>query len=175
MVGIATLREQLQGAGSLLESTMDGVTREQAHWQPHGTANPIGANYAHAVLSVDMTVHALLQGKPQLASGEWAARTGLSELPPGEGAPGAWGEWARRVQIELPALRTFAQAILAAADAHLSSLDDAALSRAVDLSAMGFGQPTVAWLLGTVIQNVNLHCGEISCLKGLQGLPGYPI
>jgi len=171
----AILREQLQGAGSLLDGTMDGITPEQAHWQPTGTAHSIGANYAHTVLSVDMTVHALLQGAPQLAASDWATRTGLSELPPGHGAPGPWGEWAARVQIDLPALRAFGQAAFAAADAYLASLDEASPDRAVDLSAMGFGQPTVAWLLGTLIQNVNLHCGEISCLKGLQGLPGYPV
>ncbi len=175
MAGNAILREQLQGAGSRLEGTMDGITPEQAHWQPTGTAHSIGANYAHAVLSVDMTVHALLQGAPQLAASDCATRTGLSELPPGHGAPGPWREWAERVHVDLPALRAFGQAAFAAADAYLASLDEASLDRPVDLSALGFGQPTVAWILGTLIQNVNLHCGEISCLKGLQGLRGYPV
>jgi hypothetical protein len=26
-----------------------------------------------------------------------------------------------------------------------------------------------------MLQNVALHCGEIAALKGLRGLPGYPV
>jgi hypothetical protein len=175
MSGSAILREQLQEACRLLEGTMNGVSHDQAHWQPPGSAHPIGANWAHALLSVDMSFHALLQRVTTLAEGSWAGKTGLSELPPGGGAPAAWGEWAGRVRIDLPALKSFGDAALAAADAYLASLGDEAAGQPLDLSAAGFGNPTVSWVIGTTIMNVNLHCGEISCLKGLQGLKGYPV
>src|SRR6266542_1869150 len=95
----ATLREQLNEACTLLAGTIAEVTQEQAHWQPPGTANPLGANYAHAVLSVDMSFHELLQGTATLAESGWAGRMGLSELPPGGGAPERWGQWAGRVRV----------------------------------------------------------------------------
>jgi len=33
----------------------------------------------------------------------------------------------------------------------------------------------VASLLSTALSNVQWHCGEIACLKGLQGVWGYPV
>jgi len=159
MSSSAVLQEQLHEACQLLEATMDGVNDEQAHWQPPGTANPIGANYAHAVLSVDLAFHALIQGTAPLAQSSWAGRTGLSELPPGGGAPAEWGDWARSVRVDLPALKAFADEAFGAADACLASLDDHAANRPIDLTAAGFGQRSTAWVAGTTIMNVNLHCG----------------
>jgi hypothetical protein len=149
MSGSDVLREQLEEACRLLEATVDGLSDEQTHWQPPGTAHPIGANYAHAVLSVDMAFHALAQGLPSLAMSSWAGKTGLSELPPGGGAPAPWGEWAGNVRIDLDALKAFAVAAFGAADAYLASVDDRAIDRPVDLSAAGFGERSLAWVVAT--------------------------
>jgi hypothetical protein len=52
----------------------------------------------------------------------------------------------------------------------------AALARPLDLSTVGLGQQSVLFVLTALLANVSLHCGEISCLKGLQGLQeGYPM
>ena len=90
--------------------------------------------------------------------------------------PGDWGDWPRRVLIDLAALRQYAQAVYAATDDYVASLDDQALGRIVDLSAVGQGERSVGWLLTTgVVTNMLLHCGEISCLKGFKGSRGYPV
>lgn len=176
---VALLQEQVQGAHRLLESTMDGVTADQAHWVPPGLAHPIGANYAHVVLGEDGAVNGMLKGGAPLFATTWAGKTGVSELPPGPdpAAPGFpdWSQWARRVRIDLTALRRYAQAVYAASDDYLASLTDEALDRSVDLPALGLGRYTVRRLLnGGVLGNAQTHCGEISCLKGLQGAKGYP-
>lgn len=62
-----------------------------------------------------------------------------------------------------------------ATDRYLAAVDDAALERDLDLSAVGIGRRTVGWLLAhPMLGNITMHCGEISCLKGLQGAKGYP-
>lgn len=175
MDAISLLRDYVQDARGFFEGTIQDVTPEQAHWSPPGQANPLGANVAHVVFSEDMAINGLLQGKAPLAATNWAGKTGVSDPPPDGAASPAWGEWARKVKVDLPALRQYAQAVHAATDEYLASLSDEALRRPLDLSAMGLGQQTVSWMLNAVlISNVHLHCGEISCLKGLQGAKGYP-
>lgn len=178
-VEAALLRELLAGAVRLLEGTMEGVTPEQAHWAPPGTANPIGANYAHVVLVQDGVVNARLRGGQPLFASTWAGKAGVSELPPGPDPkrPGFpdWSGWARRVRIDLPAFRAYAKAVYAASDEYLAKLSDQDLARALDLSAVGIGPTTVKQLvMRGVIGNCLTHAGEISCLKGLQGAKGYP-
>ena len=172
------LREHFQAAVQLLEGTMEGVTPAQAHWVPAGAANPIGANYAHVVVGQDLLVNGRLKNGTPLFASAWAGKIGLSELPPrpDPAKPGFpnWSTWARQVKIDLPALRSYAGAVYAATDAYLASLTDADLAHAVDLSALGLGQmPVKQLLLRALLGNTLTHCGEISCLKGLQGVKGY--
>lgn len=176
---VSLLREHFQAAIQLLEGTMEGVTPEQAHWVPPGAANPIGANYAHVVVGQDLLINGRLKDGTPLFTGTWAGRTGLSELPsrPDPAKPGFpdWSKWARQVKVDLAGLRAYAREVYAATDAYLVSLTYADLARAVDLSALGLGRmPVKQLLLRALLGNALTHCGEISCLKGLQGSKGYP-
>ena len=152
---------------------MKDVTVEQAHWTPPGIANPLGASYAHAVLSEDFILNGMLKGGAPLAVSTWAGKIGVSEPPPPPTEP--WDKWARKVRVDLSALRQYAEAVYKASDGYLASLGDDALSHPLDLSAFGVGEQTVSWLLSNaVVGHVESHCGEVSCLKGLQGAKGYP-
>src|SRR5205823_2210564 len=108
--------------------------------------------------------------------GTWAGRTGLSEPMPGPGPEWAgYAAWTRRVKIDLPALRQYAQAVAAETDAWLAALDDADLDRPMDLSGLGLGQHTLATAAALLIANhLGTETGEIAVLKGLQGARGYP-
>jgi hypothetical protein len=169
----SVLREQLKDSHDLLESTLADVTAEQAHWSPPGKANPLGASYAHVLMSEDMVINGLLRKQAPLAMGSWAGKLGVSEPHP---APGQdWNPWARNVKIDLDALKEYGQAVFAASDEYLAALTDSELEQGVDLSGFGLGEKSTAWVLGNVvIAHVGEHCGEISCLKGLQGAKGYP-
>ncbi len=172
MDAISLLREQCQAAHGFLEETMKDVTPEQAHWLPTGKANPLGATYAHLVMGEDWFVNSLLKGGAPLAATSWAGKAGISEPPPMDAS---WDQWGRRVRVDLNALRQYAQAVYAATDEFLASLTDAALQRPIDLSAFGLGQQTLGWALSNgVAGHAHNHCGEIACLKGLQGMQGYP-
>lgn len=175
---VSLLRTQLKAAHDFLEGTMQGVTAAQAHWTPPGLANPLGATYAHIIIYEDAIINAMLKGGAPLFATSWAGKTGLNQLPPlpEPGAPGlpTWGDWARQVEVNLPALQQYARAIYGNTEDYLAALSDEDLNRPVDLSAVGLGQHTVASLLSTTLSNIQWHCGEISCLKGLQGAKGYP-
>ena len=176
---ISLLREQLKAVHELLEGTMADVTPELAHWIPPGTALPIGATYAHVVTSEDGVVNGMLRGGAPLFAGDWADQTGLSELPPSfdpkkPGFPD-WSGWSRKVKVDLPALRMYAHAVYAASDGFLASLRGRDLDRPVDLGALGLGEANVGFVINRgILGNAFAHCGEISCLKGLQGKRGYP-
>ena len=57
-------------------------------------------------------------------------------------------------------------------DASLTPED---LDREIDLTSWGMGMVPLGAFIGAItLANTNWHCGEISLLKGLQGLKGYP-
>lgn len=175
MEATSLLRKQFQAAHGWLEGTMKGVTPQQAQWSPPGKANPLGATYAHIILSEDAMVNGIVNGGAPLFATTWAGKTGLSEMPPSPSDAQPWDAWARRVRIDLPALQQYAQAVYAASDKCLASLPPEALNRTVDLSAFGMGQESVANFLGSIAAaHIRDHSGEISCLKGLQGEKGFP-
>ena len=176
---ISLLREQVNSAHRLLEGTMNGVTTEQVHWSPPGTAMPLGAHYAHVVISEDGAINGMIKRAPPLCASTWAGKVGVSEFPPmpNPEKPGFpdWNDWSRKVEVDLGKLQEYAQAVYAATDECLASMTDGDLDGPVDLSALGIGEHPVSYLLiNGVIGNAYSHCGEISCLKGLQGSRGYP-
>jgi hypothetical protein len=174
MDAVSLLRDQIGDARGLFEATLADVTAEQAGWLPAGRALPIAAHLAHVLASQDMALHGLLERTAPLVASTWAGRAGFAEPPP-FGPGQSWDGWARGTRFDLAALRGYGAAVYAATDDLLERLDEAALARSLDLSALGLGERSVAWLLTTGwVTNVDLHCGEISCIKGLLGARGYP-
>ena len=82
---------------------------------------------------------------------------------------------AHNVQIDVPALRAYGKAVFANTEASIANLTDDDLNRTIDLTAAGFGNVPLPLFL-TIFTGVHtgMHTGEISCLKGLQGMQGYP-
>lgn len=80
------------------------------------------------------------------------------------------------VTAEQAQMRKYAMAVYAASDEFLATLSPEDLERPVDLTALGLGKSTMEWVITNgIVGNGFTHCGEISCLKGLQGKRGYPI
>jgi len=153
-----------------LEGTLMGLVDEQMNWFPNGRPASIIGQYAHIVTGEDWLINVKAKGAAPLMATSHAGRTGFVEPPPIIG----WDGWARETSVDLPALREYAQAVYQATDAYLASLSDEELSHPVDMSEVGLGEQTVASVIGLALLNGALHCGEIACLKGLQGLVGYP-
>lgn len=159
-----------ENAHGWLEGTVDTLTAEQASRLPPGRALPAGAHYAHILMTEDFLIGGALAGGAPLALSTWQDRTGISSPPP----PGNWNDWARAMTIDLPTARQYAKAVYSATGAFLASVSDNDLDREVDLTAFGLGVRTASYLLDNLILNAAAHCGEISCLKGLQDATGYP-
>ena len=74
----------------------------------------------------------------------------------------------------MPALRAYAQAVYANMDAYLAAMTLDEWNRELDLSAFGMPPATVSVWVTNMLLDGAAHCGEISAVKGLQGLQGYP-
>lgn len=162
---VDTLRAQLKGAHDWLEGTLMGVDDALANdVPPGGKVNTIGAMYAHVAGGEDFFVNVLLKGGAPLMM---SVSPGMSEPPPA----GNWQEWGHRVKVDMDALRAYAQQVYAASDAHLATLSDADLAKVVQTPV---GEMPIGAFIGLWILNAHSHAGEVSALKGLKGLQGYP-
>ena len=167
---VSYLRKDLRWAHEWLEATMQDVTQEQLDWHPPGIANPLGASYAHAVLSEDGMVNQLLMGELPLFEGKWKGKTGISDP-----RMGSEFDWAREVKVDLETAREYAKAVYSSTDEYLASLNPDDLDRVLDLSEVGLGEKSIALLLSSFVSSHTSNMtGEISTLKGLQGAKGYP-
>ena len=131
MDALSILRQQYKECNEWLEATMAGVKPEQAHWEPAGSANPLGATYAHAIMTQDYVANSAIKGGAPLATTAWADNVGISEPPPTDEITD-WAQWARLVQVDLVALKAYGQAVAASVDQMLASLTDTELSRSVE-------------------------------------------
>ncbi|MBX3069031.1 MAG: DinB family protein [Thermomicrobiales bacterium] len=163
-------RNQFRLANDWLEGTIEGMSDEQLHYQPEGNAHPAGAQYCHHVQGLDGTIHGLLQGAAPLMTGAFAGKYG-TETP---SEFGKWGEWARSAKVDVDAARSYAKAVYDATDAYLATLSDNDLDDQIDLSIFGMGHQPRSAMLDIILLDTALHTGEISAIKGLQGLKGYP-
>ncbi len=171
MDAISLYRQEIEWAHDLLEQVMADVTPEMAHQHPPGIANPIGATYAHALMSEDGVTSLYLTRTAPLFQREWKDKTGVSQPRMGQTL-----EWSRSLQVDLPTLRQYAQAVYANTGRYLDSLTEEGAQREVNLGSggAGLGKRRVGWVLSALIAG-HLHnmTGEISALKGVLGAKGY--
>ena len=166
---INVIRSQYSLMQGWFEGTLAGVTDELAHFDPPGTVTSIGAQAAHVVTGLDFFLLGVAAGKQPLLVGGFADRSGVSEPPP---AGGEWSEWAARVKIDLPALEAYSKAVFSEIDGYLASISDEDLQQEKEFGPAG--NQTILWALNILILNTFSHTGEISAIKGMQGLKGYP-
>src|SRR5688572_1671546 len=134
MNAIELLRSHYNASHEFLEGTLADVTPDQVNVQPGGRTNSIGSNYAHVVCSEDGFIQGMIRGAAPLMAGKFAGKIGASSPPP-QGFE--WGDWAKSVTIDLPAMREYAQAVYANTDEYLATLKDADLDRELDMGPMG--------------------------------------
>ena len=173
---IKLLKEQLAMAHEVLEGTIEGTGEDHAHFQKIGTALPVGAAYGHAVFSEDGFASMLGKTQPLFMS-EYKDKPGFSEPMPGPSDD--WSkqhaDWSKKVKVDLAKARTYAKAVYAATDKYLDTLTDDNLTDEIDFSSWGMGKKPLSWALSmVVIGHINNLAGEISAIKGVQGLKGYP-
>ena len=162
---VNNLRAQLKGAHDWLEGTLMGVDDALASdVPPGGKVNTIGGMYGHVAVGEDYFVNVMLKGGAPLMM---SMNPGISEPPP----MGDWNRWGHNVKTDIPAQHAYAQKVYESTDAYLATLNDDALTKEIEAPA---GKMLLGAFIGLWILNAHCHAGEISALKGLKGLQGYP-
>ena len=101
-------------------------------------------------------------------SGDWAAKTGL-DMP----GPRQTQEWAQSsLQYDFAAFREYAKAVYGATDDYLANVSDDGLD--AEFETFAGKVPTGIFVGATGLWHTTSHSGEISALKGAQGLKGLP-
>jgi DinB superfamily len=160
------LRGQLAELHGILEGAIGDCPPEMlAVRLPGATINSIGAIYAHTIFGEDGLLNGLVRGAtPVYYAGGWAEKIGL-DMPKGGLEP----DW--EVKLDLALFRQYAAAVHQATDEYIASATDADMERIVEA---GFAPPMpVSTFIGNVLLwHVATHQGEISALKGVQGMNG---
>lgn len=167
--------EMLDTAHEVLNGTFTGTSSEAMHAEAN-KALPIGASFGHAVFSEDNFV-SMQMGIAPLFMGEFKEKTGFSApMPaPGENWESAHLNWAKSVKVDEKLAMEYAKAVQAKTRAWLIGMNDEDLYKEVDFSSWGMGMKPMSWAIGMVIiGHAHNLAGEISALKGVNGLKGYP-
>src|SRR6478735_3908946 len=109
MNAIQLLREQFNSAHQTQEGTMADVLEKTAQFNKIGKAMPVGAAYAHSVLSEDVLLAMMMTHKKPLSSD--FKKIGLSEPMPSMSEWKKYEKWVRTVKIDLAKFRKFAQKV----------------------------------------------------------------
>lgn len=170
MDAVTLLKDQVKQAHEVVEGTVADMTPEQLAWRPGGNANPPAALLNHLTSGEDFFLK-MMTGQQPLAMGPYAGKTGASEPHP----MGNYGEWAQRVQIELPQALDYMRAVFKSTEDYLETLKPEDLDREIDMSSAGLGKMSLGGFISMIsVIHPSNHIGEISCMKGQQGAKGYP-
>lgn len=172
------VRLSLSDAHETFEATMNGVDDKVAHFQPGGRAQSVAASYIHAVVSEDMLLTMFVTKAKPLYDGGWAKKMGLNvpHPPMDQNWEKNYQEWVKKVKVDLPKFKEYAQAVYKQSDEYLATLTDRDLvDHKLDLSMMQLGEwPLGRFIIRFLISHIDQMCGEISAVKGVQNLKGYP-
>lgn len=157
--------EALTDAHRMGDIALQDLTPDIAHFDAGGTTNTIAQLLAHMTMGEDGAVNRVLKGGVRLLEAQgWAARTGI---PVERGAV-----WNKEWRLDIDAFREYREAVKASAVDYVENVDLADLEREVEW--FNGPRPAHNLLQMIVIHHLLGHSGEISALKGMQGLKGLP-
>ncbi len=156
-------KQELEQVFDFMGACLQEVTDDQYNWKPAGTCNPIAKLHAHALSAVDFFVNFLLRGNARMWP-EIAAKTGLPA--------NSLEIWQADVRLPRAEMQAYATRLRDSVSAYVASLSDGDLDRQVETRIMG--RQTAGWILQLAASHTASHTGEISAVKGMQGLKGLP-
>jgi hypothetical protein len=171
----------LRWSHDLLESRLVDCP-EEAFYRvlPGSRISSVAAIYVHVVMTEDAYIQKGLRGQtPLSASSPWSERLALParvaiDFPS-----------AAELRLDIPTFREYAQAVFAASETCIKGLSEADIRREVDIPHVFQAEGRWTWenrpttldrtVSDMVILHTVEHVGEISALKGVQGLRGGPL
>jgi hypothetical protein len=164
------IRSSVEAVNGMVDTAMQDLTDDVVNWHPGGTANTIAQLLAHLVSGQDLLVNQRLQagGGSTLHESGWSQKTGIPlERPLIWQQRDAW-------RLNLPAFDEFRREVGACALRLLDSTNEADLDRTA-FWIRGPERPVgMLWQMNYINHGLG-HCGEVSAIKGMQGLKGLPI
>ena len=155
--------EILQGL-DFLDLCVKDMTDEQYNWMPSGTGHPASKLHAHILYYLDFSINLVLGANPS-SWGEFAKKEGLGES--------VAEIWTSDTTISPSAMQEYAKGLKPSVESYFGSVRDADLDKEVDTRFLG--TQTVCWMLTFITYHTLIHTGEISAVKGMQGLKGLPV
>ena len=156
-------RSQVEGALDFLATCAKDMDEAQYNHKPAGNCNAAAKLHAHALSGADFFVTVVLAGQPSKWP-EFASQTGLPE--------NAMEIWGSDATVKPSVIEAYAEAIKGPILEYIDTLSDEDLDREIDTRFAG--KQTIAWVLQLVGSHTVGHAGEISAVKGTQGLKGLP-
>jgi hypothetical protein len=156
-------KKALEQSFWLFNMIADGMTDEQYNSKPQGTANSIAKSHVHAIATVDFLLNGTVKGGQM----DWPAFAAANGLP---GNP--MEIWDHTGAIPLAAMKEYDAKVQKSAIDYVGSLSESDLDREIDTPF--FGKQTAAYLIQLAGMHAVGHGGDMSAVKGLQGLKGLP-
>ncbi len=158
----------LRDSHAMLQTAMRDMPSAMAWKQAPGSANPIGAIYAHAVGVEDLYIQQIIQADKPLIweAGGWSTKLGRAT------SPNLW-EGAEARPINLDDFVAYRRAVYSASELYIAGLADGAFDEAIPFPGRDWSM-TRAQLLALVVSHGTGHAGEIAALRGVFGDKGLP-
>lgn len=154
----------LEQTFNLMNSVAEGMDDGHYNWQPGGTCNAIAKSHVHALTSIDFFVNMLAKGGGAMIWPEFATKMGLPANP--------MGIWGFEGQVPLAMMKEYAEQVQASALEYVGGLSDADFDR--ELETQFFGKQPLAFIIQIIGLHSAGHLGDMSAVKGMQGLKGLP-
>ena len=159
------LTQQYADGHDMAGAALSDLTSEVAHWQPGGGANSIACLLAHTVYEEDDVLNATISGGQSLFErGGWSAKTGIPADIKAIWKP----DWV----LNIESFDAYRQEVRQSTRAFLAEIGPAAIDRKIDAWD---GTYRIGWLLRSMSDHQFGHMGEVSVLRGMEGLAGLPI
>jgi uncharacterized damage-inducible protein DinB len=162
------IRRQFEQVRIHVDAAMQDMTDDLFNWIPPGTLNPISATFLHLTTAEDDFIQLTIQRKePIWEEQEWSVKTGVITPP---GPRRGWNEF-KGARVSYLPLMDYQKEVRSSTDAYIARLTDEELERHVNM----FGNETsIANVLTTMVAHSSCHAGEISAIKGMYGVMGFP-
>jgi DinB superfamily len=161
------LRTSVKAVNEMVDNAMQDLTDDVVNFQPGGTANTIAQLLAHVISGQDLLINDKIGGGRSLHETGWAEKTGIPLERPLIWQRAGW-------ELDLPGFDAYRTEVARSAESTFMSMKPADLDREVSW-VRGPDRP-LAMMTQAIFVNHGLgHCGEISAIKGIQGLKGLPI
>jgi uncharacterized damage-inducible protein DinB len=161
------LRTSVKAVNDMVDNAMHDLTDEVVNFVPGGTANTIAQLLAHMVTGQDLLINDKIGGGRSLHETGWSEKTGIPFERPLIWQRDAW-------KLDIAGFDAYRKEVARSAEWTFVSMKPEDLDREVSW-VRGPDRPLASMTQAIFVHHGLGHCGEISAIKGMQGLKGLPI